>query len=224
MIWIILAIVLILVSVVAEARRIPRWPHAAAAAAFALLAFWLWSEFGTAFLSSSEESRSQGFFLGALLAMVGEILILAGRGRVAMAVAPMAALAYATGLDVLRPDEYAYLPAAIVGVLVLFVVGRAFLVLNKAGKANSIALAAHSLAMAIMVYAALYKLMDRGWEPPWAFSVAAGALLFADAQLWLGWGELLGRRTVPAWVQSLAYLGGQALMIVAAGYHYMAFL
>lgn len=224
MIWLILAIILVLVSIVAEARRMPRWPHAAGAAAFACLVIWLWVAFGTAILSNSEQGRIQGFFLGALLAMIGEILILNGRGRIALALIPLAALTYATGLDVLRPDEYGYVPAAIIGLLVLLVVGRAFLVLNKSGKANSFALAAHALALAVMVYAALYKLIDRGWELTWAYSVAAGALLFADAQLWLGWGELRGRRSVPAWLQSAAYLGGQALMIMAAGFHYQAFL
>lgn len=224
MIWLLLAPLSVLISVLAEQRRIQRYAHAAAAAVFVFLGLWLLDDIGTRLFGGGEVGLLKWVFLAIALGLLGELLILVGRGEVALHLIPTAALAYALGLDVLRPDQYAYLPAAIIGGMVLLVGLRAFLALRMGGVAHPLLLGAHTLAMLILVYAALYKLIDRGWALPWAYAVSAGALLYAAAHLWLGWAELRGRARVPAWAVSTAYLGGQALMVVAAFFHYRSFL
>jgi hypothetical protein len=140
---------------------------------------------------------------------------------------PISAGLYALGFDPFRPDAYSYIPAAIIGALVLLVAGRVFILYyayyaSVAGTGR-LALVAWILAIGGLVYASAYKMMDRGWILNWAYLASAGGLLFAISQL--GWArsrltgaEASGRSWRAA--LDLAHL----LIVAAAFFHYRQFL
>jgi hypothetical protein len=146
-----------------------------------------------------------------------------------LAAVALAALSFAAGFDVLRPDDYALVPGLLVGAMVVSVGARAYVQFSKAlgNKGYTIvrvALGLYMLALTVMVYSAVFKVIDRGWALPWAYLAGGGALVFAAGQLWLGSEKLLRAKGAPAWMQRGAMGMGQLMMVVAAVFVYKEFL
>jgi hypothetical protein len=203
-----------------------RWAQAAGAAGYLALALFVWAQAGAKTFSGSETSLL-GFFVGGLVLLAaGEALAGWGGAQITL---PLAAVLFALGFDILRPDPYATIPAAILAVVFAIVAVQAYLRLSagikkKAPTAQRWLLAVYIAAVAILLHAALYKTIDRGWLLPSAYGAGAGAVLFAISQLWLGWQRVLRKPAAPDWAQRVALYAGVALMTVAAFFVYREFL
>lgn len=231
MAWLVVGLAALAAAVWGTARR-AGWAPAAAAAGYLALAVMIWTQAGSKTFSGSETSLL-GFFVGGLVLLAaGEALAGWGSKRLApwaLAAAPLAALKFSFGFDILRPDPYATIPAAILAVVFAIVAVQAYLRLRagikkKTPGAQRWLLAGYVAAVAILLYAALYKTVDRGWLLPTAYGAGAGAVLFAISQLWLGWGRVLRKPVAPDWAQRAALYAGVALMAVAAFFVYREFL
>jgi hypothetical protein len=178
------------------------------------------------------ETNLIGFFVvGLMILAAGEVLAARKLTLAAwsQAAVPPAALAFALGFDVLRPDAYSYIPAAIVAVMVAIVGWRCYRRLSPEAKKKSYKgldtpLLLYILAVGILTYSALFKMIDRGWALPWAYLASAGALLFAAAQLWLGWEKVLKEKRVADWVRRGAFDLSVLMIVVGALFVYREFL
>ena len=231
MIWLIAAMLAFGASVGAQRSKADRPGLIGRLGFYVALVGWIWSEAGQQAFIGNETSLLGWFVIGLVLFAAGEATGLLGKGLGAwsLAVAALAALSFAAGFDVLRPDEYALVPAVLLGAMVLSVAARAYLQLAKAlGRKVSTeeraALGLYALAMAVMLYAAVFKVIDRGWALPWAYLAGGGALVFAASQLWMGSEEILRAKGAPAWVRMGAINLGQLMMVVAALSVYREFL
>ncbi len=208
--------------------------HAGAAAAYLLLAGWIMGQAGANAFSGTE-SHLLGYFVAGLAVLAaGELA--AGWGDKALAArapaaTPAAAVLFALGFDFLRPDAYAYVPAAILALLVLAVAGQASrrLATAKSGRRNPSPAQVqwrnlYIVCIGLLVYSALYKTVDRGWLMPYAYAAAAGSLLLAVAQLWWAWGMLLRTQLAAPWLRRLALQAGVLLMVVGAFMVYREFI
>lgn len=226
MLW--LALALALMGVSWWAAKDNRLQLAGYARIGFLLSLFLWFFLVTGLPArrGGEEGLLRWFAWGLGAALLGELAALWPRFpyRLAPAAIPLSAMLYALGFDPFRPNEYAYLTAAILGGLVLLVAARVYVKFGKSTVGRGrLALAAWTLAMAGLVYASSYKMMDRGWLLPWAYAASAGGLLFALSQLgwarsWLPGAEGAGRGLRVTY--DLAHL----LIVVAAFSHYRQFL
>jgi hypothetical protein len=226
MFWLGLAIVALLGSVFLSGRG----QRIATLVFYEALIAWLLSQGGLRIFQGGEPGLLGWFVLALVFSLIGEGL------RSALGVkdwlwltTPAAAISYGLGLDVLRPDPYSYLTAAIVGAMVLLVAGRAYLRLAAGRKKNAAASLKPALALcvfslAFVLYAGFFKVIDRGWLLPQAYAAAAGGLLFVLGNLWASWERLLGKRPVAAWLQVAAVRLGELLMVVAAFFVYRQFL
>lgn len=190
----------------------------------------LWLAAGERAFRGSETGLLGWFIIGLALFLISELLPVlrtetSGWGLAAQG---FAAGAFALGFDVLRPDDYSYVPGAILGALVFVVAIQAYLRLSagfkNAGPASYVLLALYVVAAAGVVYAATAKVIDRGWALPAAYAAGAGALLFAAGQVWMGWEMVQKKKVVAPWVQAAAINLGQLLMVVAAFFVYKEFL
>lgn len=170
-----------------------------------------------------------GFFaLGLALLAAGELA--AGWGGKAaaaraQAAVPLAAVSFALGFDVLRVDDYAYLPAAALAALTLAAAVQAYLRLaagpgKKTSPRRKESLSLYIVAVALLLYAGLYQTVDQDWLMPTAYGAGAGAVLFALSQIWLGWERLLRKPAAPAWARLAALHAGALLMAAAAFFAY----
>jgi hypothetical protein len=231
MLWLVIAIIALAVSVLSQFRAYPRWQKASVAAFDAALILWILSQAGVRVFRGSETSLLGYFVVGLAILAAGELM--AGwtwaRAVLAQAATPLAALAFALGFDVLRPDAYSYIPAAIVGAMVLIVAWRAYSRLvegnrKKSKKGNLAGLLLYVLAVAVLLYSAVFKMIDRGWAPQWAYLASGGALMFASSQLWLGWETILKQKRTPSWVREGAMNLGILMMVISALFVYREFL
>jgi hypothetical protein len=176
------------------------------------------------------ETAFLGYFVAglALLAAAEGLATWGGKRRqgLAQAGAPLAALSFALGFDVLRPDDYSYAPAAILAVFVAIVAWRTYRMLAAASKRKKgrWPLAAGVSAVGLMVFAATFKVMDRGWLLPWSYLAAIGALLFAAAQLRQAAADLKKSKAPAVWLLWLFTQLGVAMMVLAAWFVYKDFL
>lgn len=221
MLWLGVAVAAFLFSTVASTRKATQFVLYARVAFGLALIVMILSEAGAKAFSGSETSLLGAFVIGLAILVVGYFRQNWGR-------AP-AAIMFTIGFDVLRPDAYSYLPAALLGILVLAVAIRAFLQLSDGIKKNSpraarLLLGLKIFAMGLMLYSALFKMIDRGWALPWAYMASAGALLFATSQLWYAWEKMLKRKTVPVWLQIAASDLGTLLIVAAAFFVYREFI
>jgi hypothetical protein len=228
LIWLIVALVALAGEGVLLSRRnwnASRW---AAIALYTPLAVMIVATAGAAAFGGSETGLLGWFVFGLAAVAVGTALAMnessERRSRIAV---PIAAAMFALGLDVTRPDEYSYVPAAILAVMVVAVVWKAHAKLAPLNGKNPpavdrIGLAVKIAVIGVFVFAGIYKVIDRNWPLPWSYMAAGGALLFAGAQLRLGW-ERLRRKSPPAlwaWLSDAA-----VVLVVTAGYFiYIAFL
>ncbi|MEX2161416.1 MAG: hypothetical protein WD751_05825 [Anaerolineales bacterium] len=219
------------VSVWAEVRGAGTGARAARIALYIALGLVIWLEAGEQAFRGSETSLLGWFILGLAALLVGEVMAALG-GRAApwsLVPIPVMAVCFALGFDVLRPDAYSFVPAVILGAMTLAVAGRTYFMLagrqgKKAKPGEQLGLLLKIAAEAFLVYAAIFKVIDRGWVIQWAYMAAGGGLLFATGQLWIGWRKLLGRKTVPAWAVAAASQVGILLMVAAAVFVYKEFL
>jgi hypothetical protein len=224
-IWLPLAAALIAASAYAAQRGMAAWRAYAAAGAYAALLIWLYSQAGSEIFSGGGEERFLGFFFVALiLGLAGVLLAHFGLGRLAAWLAPLAALLYALGLDVFRPDAYSYVPAAIVAALMLALAWRTLRRFSAAGGAPAWAVGLQVAAFGLLLYAAVFKQIDRTWPLAQSYLLDAGAFLLVASALWEGWERVFGERRVAAWAPVAAGLLGQGAMVVAAFIHYRVFL
>lgn len=225
MIWLLLAAALIAAAAYAAQRNLVAWRVYAAAGAYAALMLWLYSQAGMQMFTGGGEERFLGYFFAALmLGLAAELLAHFGVGRMAAGLPPLAALLYALGLDVFRPDAYAYVPATIVAALVLALAWRAFRRFSAGSAAPAWALALQVAAFGLLLYAAVFKQIDRTWPLAQSYLLDAGVFLFVASVLWDGWERVFGERRVAAWAPVAAGLLGQGAMVVAAFIHYSDFL
>ncbi len=231
MIWLVIAIIALGASVISQLRHRPRWAHASVAAFDAALVIWILGQAGIRVFRGSETSLLGYFVAGLAILAAGELLVGWGGARAALAqlAAPLAAVAFALGFDVLRPDLYSYIPAAIIGAMVLAVAWRAYSRLSngnkkKMKKVGSVGLGVYVIALAVLLYSALFKMIDRGWQLPWAYLASGGSLLFAAAQLWLGWEKMLKLKRVAPWLREAVFNLGVLMVVVAAFFVYREFL
>jgi hypothetical protein len=224
-IWLLLTAVLIAASAYAAQRDMAAWRAYAAAGAYAALLIWLYSQAGMQVFGSGGEDRFLGyFFLALILGLVGMLLAHFGLGRLAAWLPPLAALLYALGLDVFRPDAYSYVPAAIVAALVLALAWQAFRRFISGIDAPVWAVGLQVAAFGMLLYAAVFKQIDRTWPLAQSYLLDAGVFLFVASALWDGWERVFGERRVAAWAPVAAVLLGQGAMVVAAFIHYRVFL
>lgn len=186
-------------------------------------------ELGLKTFQGSETSLMGYFVAGLFFLFVGARLGFSRKAGAPAKVAPaLAALAFALGFDVLHPDDYSYVPAAFVALLVAFVAWRAYARLAKGAKKKratiNLNLLLYVLAVALLVYSAVFKMIDRGWLLPWAYLASAGALSFATSQVWLGWEKVLKQKPITAWVREGVFNLGVLVMVVAAFFVYREFL
>lgn len=198
-------------------------------ALYLALAAHIWFTAGEKTFQGSETGLLGMFVFGLATLAVGEALKQWGGPLVtgAAAAVPLMALCFALGLDVLRPDEYAAVPSGIMRIGVFLVTWQAhrLLVRNAENRGGTrLILLGHIIAMAVLVYAGIYKMMDRNWAMPWAYMACGGALLAAAGQLWRGWRVVFGRGAVPVWAERLAFSLGTLLIVVAAVFVYREFL
>lgn len=220
-----LAAGLIALSAYAAQRSQAAWRTYAAAGAYAALMAWLYSQTGVQMFTGGGEERFLAyFFVALLLGLLAESLAQLGQGRLAAGLPPLTALLYALGLDVFRPDAYAYIPAAIVAVLVMALAIQAFRRFSAGQGLAKWMLATQVAAYGLLLYAAVFKQIDRTWPLAESYLLDAGAFLFVAATLWHGWEQVFGERRVPAWAQVAAGLLGQGAIVVAAFVHYSVFL
>lgn len=208
--------------------------HAAALTLYLLLALWIVGQAGVRTFTGSE-SRYLGYFVVALLVLAaGELL--AGWGSLAWAArAPaataIAAVLLALGFKIFELHPYAPVPALILVLLVLAVMVQASRRLAQAKRGRSKPSASqvqwrtlYISAIGMLVYAALYKLIERGWPMASAYAAAGGSLLFALAQLWWARQVLLRQEHAPAWLRRLTLQAGVLLMVVGAFFVYQGFI
>lgn len=189
----------------------------------------IWFSAGPKTFQGSETGLLGMFVFGLATLAVGEVLRQWGGPLVtgAAATVPLMALCFALGLDVLRPDEYAALPSGIMRIGVFLVTWQAhrLLVRNAENTGGTrLVLLGHIIAMAVLVYAGIYKMMDRNWAMPWAYMACGGALLAAAGQLWRGWRVVFKQNAAPLWAERLAFGLGTLLMVVSAVFVYREFL
>lgn len=197
------------------------------------------------------EAGLLGWFVGGLVfSLLG--FLLPNKPPVAILVA---VVCYALGFDVLQPDAYSYVPAAILAAMILVVAVTAFLRLaptrkrtrltrprnpkskleNRKSKlvfnSRTLQLALYVLAIAILVYSATFKVIDRGWLLPWSYMAAAGGLLAFASGVRVGVAPLRGKtqlrktgKEAPDWVWVAAGRLGELLMVVSAFFVYCEFL
>lgn len=211
-----------------------RRSQAAAASAarllfYAALAGLIWFTVGPQAFSGSETGLLGLFIFGLGALALGDALKQWGGPleTVALVSTPMMALCFALGLDVLRPDEYALVPASLMRIGIFLLAWQAHrLLVRNAEREGSIRLVilGHIVALAVLVYAGVYKMMDRNWAMPWAYMACGGALLAAASQLWRGWRVVFGQDAVPVWAQRLAFGAATLLIVVAAVFVYREFL
>jgi len=231
MIWLVVAILALVASVMAQRGKADQLALVGRLVFFLALMLWILSEAGDRAFQGSETSLLGWFVIGLALFSAGEIVGYLGRGLGGLSLAgvALAALSFAAGFDVLRPDDYALVPALLVGAMVVSVAARAFVQFAKALRKKGytigrVALGLYMLALTVMVYSAVFKVIDRGWALPWAYLAGGGALVFAAGQLWSGTEKLLMAKGAPEWVQRGAMGLGQLMMVVAAVFVYREFL
>lgn len=230
MFWLIAAILTLFISVASQLGKSAGWKKGSIVAFYLLLIAWIVNEAGIQAFRGSETSLLGFFVAGLAILAAGELLAAWGGAQASLsqAAAPLAALAFAFGFDVLHPDDYSYVPAAFVALLVAVVAWRAYARLAASGKKKkptvNAKLLLYILAVAVLVYSAVFKMIDRGWLLPWAYLACAGALLFAAAQLWGGWEKLLKQKHAATWVRDGVFNLGVFMMVVAALFVYREFL
>lgn len=204
-----------------------RWAASNAILFYLSLIIFMLAQAGVSAFQGSETSLL-GYFVGGLaLLAAGEGLAAWGNKRQAAwaAVAPpLAAGSFALGFDVLLPDEYSYIPAAILLVMVVLVAARAYIYLSANSKEPPAGLGVSVLAFALMIFAGTYKTMDRSWQLPWAYMASAGVLAFATAHLRAAAERWVKRKAPAAWLLALLAQLGVALMVVAAWFVYRDYL
>jgi hypothetical protein len=206
-----------------------RWAASNAILFYVSLIFFIVSQAGQRAFVGSETSLLGYFVAGLALLAAGEALTAwwsKAQARWAQAAPPLAAASFALGFDVLRPDAYSYVPAAILGALVLVAAWRVYGMLARGLKRKQPRwpLAASVAAFAVMIYAGAFKTMDRGWLLPWSYLAAVGALVWAAVQLRAAAVGLLRRKAPPAWLLGLLGQLAVAMMVLAAWFVYRAFL
>lgn len=227
MIWLALSLALLMAAWLAAARDLPALERLARPAFAVSLLVWFWLSARPLSLPGGDAALLRWFAWGLGLFAIAEVLRLTPPSPSWVgALPPLSALLYALGLDILRPDAYAFVPAILIAALVLLVALRVLLQLRgrlKVGLPQVMA-ALGVLSNAALVYVAMYKLLDRGWQLPWSYIVAAGAFAFALAQLWIAGKNVLARPTPAPAAILLSMLAGHFFIIVAAFYHYQQFL
>lgn len=180
-------------------------------------------------LGGGEKRLLIWFAWGLGFALLGETLLAFTQlGTWAYLAFPLSAVFFALGFDVFRPNAYAYLPATILAILVGLVAARAALRLLQALDARGrssyrFAALLYTASIALMLFAAFYKLMDRNWLLPWSYLAAGGALLFALSQLWIGWEKITDAAVVEARNARAAFQLGFLLLTLAAFFHYQQY-
>jgi hypothetical protein len=227
MIWLAVAVASLVVSVVGKLAGRQSIESLGRVAFPASLLIWLWQIGNLPNLGGDEERLLLWFGWGLGAALLGEALraIRSVPASLANAAPPLVALLYALGLDFLRPDAYATIPAAIVGFLVALLavrVGRLawpHLIRKTTAAKGGLALV-EIIPYALLLYAAFYKLFDRSWLLPWSYLTAGGALLLVLSQLWKSWKALREQPGVrDSWIL-FAYQLANLLMVFAAYNHY----
>lgn len=206
-----------------------RWAASNAILFYVSLVFFIVSQAGTHAFVGSETNLLGYFVAGLILLALGEGLAAWGskqRARWAQAALPLAAVSFALGFDVFRPDDYSYVPAAILLAVVVIVAYRVYVSLAAGLKKKQTRwpVLATVTALASMVFAATFKTIDRGWLMPWAYMASVGALLIAVAQLRAAVERLLRRKAPAAWLLAALTQLGVALMVVGAWFVYQQFL
>ncbi|MEX2144042.1 MAG: hypothetical protein WD740_05555 [Anaerolineales bacterium] len=231
MTWLIVASLAYLFSVASLKRSWELMALLGRMSFYLTLALWIWFEAGEQAFKGSETSLLGWFIIGLALFLAGDVINHLGGKLAALALVPiaLAALAFALGFDIIQPDQYALVPGVLLAVLVASVAVRAFLQmtvgLKKQGKYRTrLGLGMYAAAMAVLVFAGVFKMVDRGWPLLWAYSAGGGALAFAAGQLWQGWERMLGKQTVPAWMQVGTVNLGQLMMVAGAMFVYKEFL
>ena len=224
-----IALALIWVTWIAESKGLSQIDRYSRIAFFAVLIVWLWVSADLPKLGNGEEGLLLWFAYGLGAAVVGELLqqfkLWMPWSYVAF---PLTALLFAMGLDVFRPNAYAYAPAAVLTIMVSLVAARLAQRLipnmkNRGWSVNLVAMMLYTLSVAIMLFAAFFKLMDRNWLLPWSYLLASGALLWALSQLWIAWEMVRGIRVVQPRNSLAAYQLGSLLIVVAAFFHYQQY-
>lgn len=223
MVWFAGATFAMVLAAFFDARRLPYGLWARFAGYLALV-LGIIIEFGSQAFQGSETSLMGWFAFG--VAMLGLAAI---NTKLAPWASAAGALFLAFGFDVLRPDPYSYVPAALLGLLVAAVAARAYLRLSgrlskKTGGTERMLLVGYTFLIALLLYSALFKLIDRGWALPWAYLSSIGVLLFVAAQLWVGWKALLKKQITSDWLRFAIGDLGILLMTVSAFFVYREFL
>lgn len=223
------ALALIGLTWLAQSKEWSRVEVYSRVAFFIILLAWLWISADLPSLGSGEEGLLLWIAYGLGVALLGELLQISNLWLPwAYATYPLSALLFAMGLDVLRPNAYAYTPAAIIAILVGLVTARLiqklFLSLQERGwGAYKPILAIYTLSIALMLYAAFFKLMDRNWLLPWSYLMALGALLISLSQVWIAWDQIRDLPVVQLRNSTLGYQLGSFLIVLAAFSHYQQY-
>lgn len=230
MIWLVVASVGLIAKVSRETKKKTALWIGGLLLFYGTLIALFWLAAGERAFRGSETGLIGWFIIGLALFLISELLpvFLTETRDWALAAQGLAAGTFALGFDVLRPDDYSYVPGAILGALVLVVAMQAYLRLSaglkNAGPASRVLLAFYIFVISGLVYAAAAKVIDRGWALPVAYAAGAGALLFSAGQVWMGWGMMQNKKVVAQWVQITAINLGELLMVVAAFFVYKEFL
>lgn len=223
MTWLAIATFAFTLAAFFEARK-SAYSVWARAAGYISLVLGIISDFGSQAFQGSETS-----LMGYVAVAAAALFVAVIRPELKAWATAAAAVFLSLGFDVLRPDPYSYIPATILGVFVLLVAIRAYRRLSKEIKKKNasrdrLLLAGYVLSVVLLTYAALFKMIDRGWAQPWAYLASVGALLFAASQLWFGWKLVLRKAMAPLWMQNTSADFGMLLMTISAFFVYQAFL
>ncbi|MDA1329451.1 MAG: hypothetical protein O3B43_00035 [Chloroflexi bacterium] len=178
-------------------------------------------------MGADEERLLLWFAWGIVVLLVAEIVfsIQQRTSEFSGVARPLAAFFFALGLDFLRPDAYAIVPATIVALLVISVALRTIrrfwpkFAERRAQVQGILVMGSYAL----LLYAAIYKLFDRGWILPWSLLLAAGTFWLVLSQLWHWWDVLIaGNPKVSRFAES-SFHGANVLIVVSAYFHYQQF-
>jgi hypothetical protein len=230
MIWLALSMVGLIAKVSRETKKKTALWVGGVILFYGGLIIWFWLEAGSKAFSNGEPGLMGWFIIGSAFFLVGELLLVLREGVSGWALTAqgLAASAFALGFDIFRPDDYSYVPGAILGILIILVAVQAYLSLSaglkKSAWKNRFLLALCTFVVTALVYAATAKSIDRGWALPWAYMASGGALLFAAGQAWMGWANILKKQVTAPWVQAATIHVGQLMMMVTAFFVYKEFL
>ncbi|KAA3645803.1 MAG: lysoplasmalogenase [Chloroflexi bacterium] len=195
------------------------------------LLIYMWTTVNAPFVGGDEAGLLNWIFWGAAFSLAGDVFLMLPKERFVGGLIAFlfGHIAYAIGFDGIATLTYAFWPSRIIAFLLVIVAVRVYLTLARSLAASErnqyqIPVALYTIAITVMVYSALTRILDRNWYFVWSYAVAGGALLFYFSDVMLAWNRFVrplenGRLKV-----RIAYHLGQIAIVVGATMHFSQYI